>query len=228
MVLIPQGSFDMGSLEGQGRVDERPLHKVTLKSFWIGKHEISVREYCEFLNKEGAITKEGLPRINLENPDCPVIKVGKKRFRPKPDHETKPITHVSWHGAVDYAAWAGGRLPTSAEWEKAAIMAGGPRPSDSNVVPVQEGSEPTDKEDPAGGQITGMAGNVWEWCSDWYAKDYYAASPASDPLGPSLGEEKVIRGGSWASTEAGRRPKNRHGAPPLGCYRTVGFRIVKD
>lgn len=228
MALIPEGAFDMGSPEGRGRPDERPLHQVTLKAFWIAKREISVGEYCEFLNQEGAVTKDGLPRMNLESPDCPVIKVGKKRFRPKPGYEKRPITQVSWHGAADYANWAGGRLPTSAEWEKAALLAGGAQAHDVKALSTQEGPEHTDKMEPEGGSLAGMAGNVWEWCADWYAKDYYASSPQSDPVGPSLGEEKVIRGGSWASTEASRRTKNRHCAPPLGCYRTVGFRIVKD
>jgi formylglycine-generating enzyme required for sulfatase activity len=228
MALIPAGLFEMGSAEGQGRVDERPLHEVNLRAFWIAKREVSVREYCEYLNKEGAVTKDGLPRINLESPDCPVMKVGKRRFRAKSGFDTRPIPHVSWHGATDYANWAGGRLPTSAEWEKAALLGSRPLPEDVKSIPAQAGTEPTDKADPEGTPLSAMAGNVWEWCADWYAKDYYLSSPTSDPVGPSLGEEKVIRGGSWASTEASKRPKNRHSAPPLGCYGTVGFRIVKD
>lgn len=227
MILIPAGTFEMGSPAGEGRVDERPAHKVHLKGFYISKHQVTVAAYCRFLNEQDVTGKDRLPRVNLTSADCPVEK-GRKGFQPKKGMDEKPMVCVSWNGAVDYAKWAGGRLPTSAEWEKAALLTTPYPPGDFLTILTRESSVPVNIGLPGAGGITGMIGNVWEWCSDWYAKDYYAQSPASNPGGPALGEEKVIRGGSWASVEASKRIKNVHSAHPLGCYRTVGFRIVKD
>ncbi len=227
MILIPAGSFEMGSPVGEGRPDERPAHQVHLKGFYISKHQVTARAYCRFLSEHGVTAKDGLPRINLTSPDCPVEKV-RKGYQPKNGMADKPMVCVSWNGAVDYAKWAGGRLPTSAEWEKAAFVTTPYPQGDFLTILTRESSVPVSIGIPGAGGITGMIGNVWEWCSDWYAGDYYAQSPSSNPAGPALGEEKVIRGGSWASVEASKRFRNVHRAHPLGCYRTVGFRIVKD
>lgn len=227
MILIPAGTFEMGSPVGEGRVDERPAHKVNLKAFYISKHQVTAAAYCRFLNEQGVMGKDGLPRVNLTLPECPVEK-GLKRFQAKNGMDEKPMVCVSWNGATDYAKWAGGRLPTSAEWERAALITTPYPPGDSLTVLKRDSSVPVSIGLPGAGGMTGIIGNVWEWCSDWYAKDYYAQSPPANPGGPALGEEKVIRGGSWASMEASKRIKNVHSAHPLGCYRTVGFRIVKD
>jgi formylglycine-generating enzyme required for sulfatase activity len=217
----------MGSSDGEGRVDEHPRHQVYVKDFYIAKHEVTAKEYCRFLDREGLAGKDGVPRVNLACPDCPVVKVG-KNFQPSEGMDDKPMVCVSWYGAQDYAQWAGGRLPTAAEWEKAALLSTPSPPGDFLGIVPRESSAPVAIAVPGVRGVTGLVGNAWEWCSDWYARDYYSASPSSDPVGPSLGEEKEIRGGSWASTEAARRISNRHSAPPLGYYRTVGFRIVKD
>ncbi|MCX5860589.1 MAG: SUMF1/EgtB/PvdO family nonheme iron enzyme [Desulfomonile sp.] len=227
MLFIPSGSFDMGSKEGEGRVDERPRHKVFLKDFYVAKHEITVRQFCDFLNNEGESSKDGIPRVKLDNPDCPLVRKGRV-FRPKPGFEDKPVVCVSWYGAVDYALWAGGRLPTSAEWEKVALLTTLHVPTDNLKVSAEVDSEPVFSAVRGVRDIKGMIGNVWEWCSDWYLWDYYTESPAENPEGPSVGTEKIIRGGSWASPDALRRIQNRHRASPRGYYRTVGFRIVKD
>jgi formylglycine-generating enzyme required for sulfatase activity len=156
-----------------------------------------------------------------------VEKIG-KGFQPKRGMADNPMVLVSWHGAADYAKWAAGRLPTSAEWEKAALLTTPYPQGDFLTILTRESSVPVKIALPGAGGITGMIGNVWEWCSDWYTRDYYGQSPPSNPAGPALGEEKVIRGGSWASVEASKRIKNVHRAHPLGYYRTVGFRIVKE
>jgi formylglycine-generating enzyme len=227
MVLIPAGPFDMGSAEGEGRVDERPIHKVSLKDFYIAKHDVTAKDFCEFLNAKGENSRDGLPRAKTDSPDCPIMKVGKD-FKPKEDCSDKPMVCVSWYGASDYAEWAGGRLPSSAEWEKAAFLITSYHAGDYLTILPREGAVPVTIAVPGAKGVTGMTGNVWEWCSDWYSHDYYGERHLSNPMGPALGEEKNIRGGSWASPESAKRIRNRHKASPRGHYRTVGFRIVKN
>ena len=227
MLLIRAGPFEMGSPEGEGRVDERPRHRVYLKDFYIAKHEVTVKEYCDYLNRDGETSRDGMPRVKLDSDYCPLIKTGKV-FRPKPGFEDKPIVCISWYGAVDYAQWAGGRLPTSAEWEKSALLTTLDPPNDNLQMSSEDGSVPVSSAIRGIRGITGMIGNVWEWCSDWYSSDQYTESAAENPDGPPIGNEKTIRGGSWASPDASRRIQNRHKTSPRGYYHTVGFRIVKD
>ena len=228
MVRIPVGPFDMGSDENRGRVDERPQRRVLIKDFYIAKHEVTVQNYCDFLNAKGETSRDGMLRVKLDSPDCPLVK-DRNFFQPKPGFAEKPIVCVSWYGALDYARWAGGRLPTSAEWEKAALYTSPYRPGDYLTVLSRADSVPVSIAAPGVQGVTGIIGNVWEWCSDWYTnKEPTEKAPVSNPTGPALGKEKVIRGGSWASPEASKRIRNRHKASPRGYFRTVGFRIVKD
>lgn len=227
MVLVPAGTFDMGSPEEEGRIDERPQHKAFAREFYVGQHEVTAAQYCQFLNSVGEKAKDRTLRVNTDCPDCPVVKEG-RLFKPKPGLADNPMVCVSWYGAADYAQWAGGRLPTAAEWEKAALSTTPFQPGDYLTVLPRKGAVPVTIASPGLLGVTGMAGNVWEWCSDWYDRDYYAKSPLNNPTGPALGTEKVIRGGSWASAESSKRIRNRHGASPRGYYRSVGFRIVKE
>lgn len=227
MILIPAGPFQMGSPEGSGRPDERPIHTVYLGDFYISKYEVTNAEFCKFLNTQGEISSDGLPSVRIDDPSSPITKIN-GAFQPKAGFADRPITHVSWYGASDYAHWAGGRLPTSAEWEKAALYTNTNPAPDDIVLPSEEKSSPVYTARAGAFGVTGMIGNVWEWCSDWYSRDYYALSSSQNPLGPSLGQEKVIRGGSWAAPLSSRRIQNIHKAVPRGYYPTVGFRIVKD
>ncbi len=227
MVLIPAGTFEMGNQETRGRIDEQPAHKVFLKDFYLGKQVITVAQYCEYLNTAGLKGKDGSPRIKIDSPHCPIV-LRRNKFVPKEGEVDLPMVCVSYYGASDYAHRAGGRLPTEAEWEKAAWMTTPHPPGDSVEVLSRESSVPVESALPGFNGVTGMVGNVWQWCSDWYAADYYASCPLARPTGPALGKEKVIRGGSWASAETSRRIRNRHRAFPRGYYKTVGFRIVKD
>jgi len=227
MVLIPAGVFDMGSPEGEGRPDEHPAKKVFQKDFYLSKHEVTAREFSEFLNSQGENARDGILRIKLDCADCPIVKSGRS-FRPKEGSADKPVVCVSWYGAADYAEWVGGRLPTSVEWEKAALMTTPYPPGDYLTVLPRDGSVPVQIASPGVRGIAGLSGNVWQWCSDWYARDYYAQMTPNNTAGPALGEEKNIRGGSWAGPESSKRIRNRHKAHPRGYFRTIGFRVVKD
>lgn len=227
LVYVPGGPFNVGSPGDEGRPDERPKHRAFIKAFYVAKHEVTAKEYSEFLNAQGEKSRDGSTRVKLDSPFCPIQKNG-RYFQPKRGEEDMPVVCVSWYGAADYAEWAGGRLPTSAEWEKAASLCTPYRPPDYLTILPRKDRAPVSIAAPGLRGITGMIGNVWEWCSDWYDEDYYANSTANNPAGPPLGKEKVVRGGSWASPESSKRIKNLHKASPTGYYRTVGFRIVKD
>lgn len=194
MVLVPAGEFIMGSNEGNA--DEKPAHQVYLDAYYIDKHEVTIGQYGEFLD------------VNSFDPPPLWTTMA------QPSYENRPVVNVDWKDASNYCKWAGKRLPTEAEWEKAARGTDGriypwgndpPSPTRANfgkerdkwnnheaLVPVgqmKEGKSPYGVYD--------LAGNVWEWVNDWYDPDYYAASPSRNPQGPISGKFKVIRGGSW-------------------------------
>ena len=184
MITIPAGEFIMGSNERQ---DEQPIHTVYLDTYQIGKYEVTVAQYRDFCK---ATCRE-----------MPVAPSGGRT-------DNQPITKVTWDDASAFCEWAGGRLPSEAEWEKAARGTDGrnypwgntwdktkcanSRLGLSSAVPV--GSYP------AGASPYGcmdMAGNVWEWCADWYSPTHYETSPSRNPKGPSSGTSRVLRGGGW-------------------------------
>ncbi|HKO29532.1 MAG TPA: formylglycine-generating enzyme family protein [Nitrospiraceae bacterium] len=223
MVLVPAGEFTMGSPTGD--TDERPPHQVYLDSFLIDKHEVTVGQYAEFLQQAGGNAPSDWKAMNqLSN---------KKR----------PVSNVDWADAVAYCKWTGKRLPTEAEWEKAA------RGTDGRLYPW--GNEPPTTRHANYGQsglnnngalapvgsfeegkspygIYDMAGNVWEWVSDWYDHDYYKNSPQRNPEGPPTGGFKGIRGGSWNSSPRALRSADRYWDPPtFRSQYSPGFRCAK-
>jgi formylglycine-generating enzyme required for sulfatase activity len=213
MVLIPAGKFMMGSTEGGA--DEQPVHEVQIKSFYIDMHEVTSAEYKKFADATG----HPLPPF----------------WYPELDKPDEPVVGVSWHDARDYAAWAGKRLPTEAEWEYAARggKAGSRYPwgdaidrdaanfSSFGIVPV--------KSFPANGYgLYDMIGNVWEWCADWYSSDYYATSSRKNPQGPPQDTFKVLRGGAWYCGPDEVRPANRFYAAPDAKSFNYGFRCARD
>jgi formylglycine-generating enzyme required for sulfatase activity len=188
MVWIPAGEFLMGS--NDDRADEKPQREVYLDGFWIYKYEVTVAQYRRFCEATGR-----------RMPDAP-------EWGWRDNH---PMVDVGWKDACSYAAWAGMRLPTEAEWEKAARGTHGRKypwgdqwhktkcaPGDTfGTQPV--GSHPSGAS-PYG--CMDMAGNAWEWCADRYDQHYYTIAPTRNPTGPSAvaaGGCRVVRGGGWGS-----------------------------
>ncbi len=192
MVYVPAGEFLMGSPDGEGYDDEHPLHTVYLDAFWIDKTEVTNAMYQQCVNAG----------VCQENHDYGVAFNG-------PD---QPVVGVNWYDAKTYCEWVGKRLPTEAEWEKAARGTDGRKYPWGNQSPncsllnyVSHGGACVGRTAPVGSYPAGaspygaldMAGNVWEWVSDWYNANYYINSPPSNPTGPNSGEKRSLRGGGW-------------------------------
>lgn len=225
-VWIPSGSFNMGCAPGDDRCEEneKPAHRVTIsQGFWLGATEVTINSYQRFIDASGG---------RYEMPTAPLW----DKKRRVTNH---PITGPSWEEAQAYCAWAGGRLPTEAEWEYAAR--GG---EDDAIYPLNDensrekanfkGEEGNDRArytaavksyDPNPYGLFDMAGNVWEWTRDFYGESYFLTSPASDPQGPETGDEHTVRGGSWYSdADEHLRISFRTSFPKGG--NLVGFRCV--
>ena len=228
MTEIPEGRFIRGSRTEAGRADERPRRTIYLRAFMIDKYEVTNAQYLKFIAATGH--KE------------PFNVYGTGSLFETKGIENLPVVQVTWHDAADYCQWAGKRLPTEAEWEKAARGAdgrsypwGNKAPSARHVnfdrdwvaigtlLPV--GSLP-DGASPYG--VHDMSGNAREWVQDWYAEDYYRIAPDRNPKGPETGLLKVIRGGSWHSFEPDVRAAARgKGGFALKTHGT-GFRCARD
>ena len=213
MVLVPAGYFLMGSEEGDE--DEQPRHKVYVDAFYIDTSEVTCARYKRFLEDTG------YPPHQL--------------WIPEYDRPKDPVVGVSWYDASAFARWAGKRLPTEAEWEKAARSGlNEKRYSWGDEIDREKanynsfGTTPVKSYEPNEYGLYDIAGNVWEWCQDWHSKDYYNTTPHKNPHGPMLGERKVIRGSAWYNNESALRVSNRHKSyPSVGSF-NIGFRCVKS
>lgn len=224
MVQIPEGPFTMGSRDGDP--DEAPEHPVYLGTYFMDKKEVTQEEYDRFIR----MTKRGKPFVPVFEDDISKIQ--------KP---TLPAMGMSWSDAAAYCKWAGKRLPTEAEWEKAARGDGKRRyPWGDEFVPGRANVD--GDEDafvylaPPGSFEAGrspyglydMTGNIAEWVADTYDERYYEKSPYRDPEGPADGQHKVIRGGSWRETQHNARLTKRFQAKMWRTDSTIGIRCAKD
>lgn len=216
-VRIPAGTFAMGSLEGQE--DEAPVHTVGVDAFDMAVYPVTRAEYAAFL----AATRHPEPRDWHD-----------AAFQP-PDY---PVVGVSWDDAVAYCGWRGGvRLPTEAEWERAARGGiDGERFPWGDDIPawIPEGGRgplaspwPVTLGTPTRFGLFGIAANVHEWCADWHARDYYAVAPGSNPAGPASGTRRASRGGSWRHAVTISRTAARSKLDPSFRYTDYGFRVVR-
>ncbi|MBI4389309.1 MAG: SUMF1/EgtB/PvdO family nonheme iron enzyme [Nitrospinae bacterium] len=243
MVLVPQGNFIMGFDDENdmewGDVDEGPVHQVYLDTYWIDLHEVSAAEYADFLNERPADSGRHI-RVEADT----TIETADGRFRARPGLEDYPANRATWHGADAYCRWRGKRLPTEAEWEKAArgddgrIFPWGNRHPDPETVTYRrpfaelgfKAMEPVNGmekgQSPYG--LRHMAGNVWEWVADWFDDDYYRKSPAKNPAGPKTGLTKVLRGGNWYYKAYYMRTTYRFNDVPGATKVWQGFRCAKS
>jgi formylglycine-generating enzyme required for sulfatase activity/serine/threonine protein kinase len=194
MVFIPAGYFTMGS--NDGNPNEKPPHRVWVDAYSMDKREVTNREYDEFIKATGHAKSRYADDPRFNAPEQPVI-------------------GVSWEDAAAYAKWAGKRLPTEAEWEKAARgglegkkypWGDGDASGRANFGAADTGKTSVAGLYPANGYgLLDMAGNVWEWCADWYDLEYYANSAERNPRGPIEGTYRIVRGGAFDNTAANLR-----------------------
>ena len=214
-VWIKPGSFMMGCSPGDSECqgDETPFHQVTItRGFWIGQTPVTVGAYKRY---EGGTGRQ-MPEFPNFNPDWA--------------NENMPIVNVNWDDATGFCGWAGGRLPTEAEWEYAAR--GGTLDAsygNINVIAWYDQNSGDRTHDVAGKRpnefgLYDMLGNVWEWVNDEYSPSYYLTGPSQDPSGPASGQRRVLRGGSWHNDPSFARVSYRHSDDPGHWSSNIGFR----
>ena len=275
MVYVPAGEFEMGNpgiqwmwsgslfdndLNLQVFIDESPQHIVYLDAYWIDQTEVSVAMFRTFVEATGYETTAerdgwGAPyKARPEEEEWPHVPGTTWQHPQSPDSsasEDHPVVQVSWEDATAYCEWAGGKLPTEAQWEKAArgtddrlwpwgTSYDGNRGSFCDAqCPVERWKQETYDDGyaltapvgnfPSGASPYGaldMAGNVWEWVADWYGENYYAYSPSENPTGPSYATERTQRGGAWYDNGSWVRTTVRHSTPPQTRADDLGFRCA--
>jgi formylglycine-generating enzyme required for sulfatase activity len=246
-VLVPAGAFRMGDTFGDGEARERPAHTVELDAFYIGKYEMTNGEWKKFRDDPGYDDPKFWPGGRVVPKDqIPYWTDARNHGGGTPDTDRYPLLGVNWDSAVAYCNWLSAktgqkyRLPTEAEWEKAARGTDGRRYPWGNTIDHSfanyVGTAAFDTGTQVGRYESGkspygvydMAGNVMEWCSDWYSRDYYAVSPRKNPQGPKTGAYRVTRGGTFFMEAFDQRVYARSAAwPSFQSHRMVGFRAVR-
>ena len=238
MAYVPAGNFEMGGKGGD--IDEKPEHSIYLDAFWMDQTEATNARYAKCVQL-GACTPP--QRKNSET---------RSNYYGNPEYDDYPVIDVDWNQANQYCLWAGARLPTEAEWEKAARGTDGRLYTWGNAF---DGTKANfcdkncsffyanhDYNDgyadtaPVGAFNSGrseygifnLAGNVWEWVMDIYDSSYYFDSPSMNPLGPTMGEYRVLRGGSWFDFDHGLRSANRSWERATSFSNRIGFRCARS
>ena len=233
MVIIKGGHFYQGSHDGNR--DEMPYHQISLSSFAIDIHPVSNEQFVRFLEAMGG-TKDGNHNDIIRLRDSR-IKSSKGRFTIESGYIKHPVVGVTWYGAVAYAKWVGKRLPTEAEWEVASRggMENALYPTGEDIEKSQANffssdTTPVMSYAPNEYGIYDLAGNVYEWCHDWYSYNYYETSTQEpdDPKGPLQGVYRVMKGGCWKSLKEDLRCSRRHRNNPGTVNSTYGFRCAAD
>jgi formylglycine-generating enzyme required for sulfatase activity len=258
--LVPSGEFLMGDNFAEGDPDEVPVHPVFLDAFYIARNKVTNAEYSRFL-EAGGYTNPAFWKAGGfgEYGDGPRYwNNDQYHGGGTADGNRFPVVGVSWFEASAFCSWIASdtgaryRLPTEAEWEKAARgtdqrrfpwgqeidgsyanfeFSGGP--FEPGLTPVgfydgsvKEGFATALNESPYGARE--MTGNVWEWCSDWYDGSYYSGSPTENPTGPDSGSSRVLRGGGWVDSHYYHRAANRNSSFPENRNPIQGFRCVRE
>jgi len=264
-VFIPAGSFEMGDNFNEGRSDERPVHTVYLDAFYIGKYEVTNSEYNKFIEDGGYTDSTLWTKGTFGNYGTQPYFWTNSEFRGGgiPGNDNFPVVGINWNEAYAYCSWLSAktgktyRLPTEAEWEKAARGTDKRRypwgdnidgsyanywysedPYDNGLTPVgyydgntHNGFKTHDNSSPYG--VHDMAGNVWEYCIDWHNWYYYPDSPTKNPTGPEKGTHRVVRGGSWIDCVEFLRSSDRFlhylpaGKDTIYVSSWIGFRCVR-
>lgn len=222
-VFVPAGSFMMGSEDGYD--DERPVHEVTLDAFWIDRTEVTNAQFAACV---------AVGRCQAPSDRSSYNGYGNTEYA---DH---PVIYVDWSDANKFCQWAGGRLPTEAEWEYAArgpesfTFPWGNQAASCDLLNYNSdcvGDTSRVGSYPDGESWVGaldMSGNVWEWVNDWYDSEYYGNSPGENPPGPASGEIRVLRGGAWYSNGFSARSSFRFSNQPDFHYFSIGFRCAQE
>ena len=257
-VYVPAGSFRMGDNFGDGESRERPVHVVDLDAFYIGKYEVTNGDWRKFRDDPGYDDPKFWPEGRVVPKDqVPYWSQPQNHGGGTPDSDNYPVLGVNWDSATAYCNWLSAktgkkyRLPTEAEWEKAARgtdqrrfpwgntidpsyanYTGAQRYDTGQLVGFYDGSKRGDLQTHSNASPYGaydMAGNVAEWCQDWYSRTYYSASPRKNPQGPANGAYRVVRGGSFFMEPQDLRTYARSAAwPSFQGHRMTGFRATRE
>jgi formylglycine-generating enzyme required for sulfatase activity len=247
-LYVPAGAFKMGDNFGDGEARERPVHNVELDAYYIAKFEMTNGEWRKFRDDPGYDDKKFWPNGSVVPKDqIPYWTDAHNHGGGTPNSDAYPVLGVNWDSATAYCKWLSEktgkkyRLPTEAEWEKAARGTDQRRYPWGNEIDHTRanyvGAAAFDTGSVPGSYASGaspygvmdMAGNVMEWCSDWYSRDYYTVSPRKNPKGPDTGAYRVVRGGSFFLEAFDLRSYGRSAAwPSFQSHRMISFRAVRE